>query len=300
MTDEEINMNRSLAENRRGMLKKRLAECPFIRAAETVNGLEALAVREAEKHSGNAFDAIWFSGLCCAAFKGKPDNEFVDMSEKKHDIEDIFAVSEKPVIIDMDTGGITSHFCRHAAELERMGVSAAVIEDKTGVKHNSLYGQENIHTMENADVFADKIWQAKRSLASGDFMIFARIESFISGESLETALYRADRYISAGTDGIVIHSIKKDGSDAFAFAGNFKKKYPRVPIAFIPTAYGCFTDTELHGKGADIIIYANQLMRSAYKAMTAAALAILENGRADDELCEPVKTILEAIDNKEF
>ena len=289
-------MNRLLTENRRGMLKKCLAERPFIRAIETVNGLEALAVRNAEKYSGKTFDALWFSGLCCAAFKGKPDNEFVDMSEKKHDIEDIFSISEKPVIIDMDTGGITSHFCRHVADLERMGVSAVVIEDKTGVKRNSLYGQENIHAMENADVFADKIRQAKQSTASGDFMIFARIESFIAGESLETALYRADRYISAGADGIVIHSIRTDGSDAFAFAEIFKKTYPNIPLAFIPTAYGSFTDKELHGKGADIIIYANHLMRSAYKAMTAAALMILENGRADEGICEPVKTILEAID----
>ncbi|MGN0575024.1 MAG: isocitrate lyase/phosphoenolpyruvate mutase family protein [Ruminococcus sp.] len=289
-------MNRLLAENRRGMLRKCLAERPFIRAIETVNGLEALAVRDAESHSGKTFDALWFSGLCCAAFKGKPDNEFVDMSEKKHDIEDIFSVSEKPVIIDMDTGGITSHFCRHVADLERMGVSAVVIEDKTGVKHNSLYGQESFHTMENADLFADKIRQAKQSTASGDFMIFARIESFIAGESLETALYRADRYISAGADGIVIHSIRNDGRDAFAFAEIFKKTYTNIPLAFIPTAYGSFTDKELHGKGADIIIYANHLMRSAYKAMTSAALTILENGRADEGICEPVKTILEAID----
>ena len=289
-------MNRLLAENRRGMLKKCLAERPFIRVIETVNGLEALAVRDAEKYSGKTFDALWFSGLCCAAFKGKPDNEFVDMSEKKHDIEEIFSVSEKPVIIDMDTGGMTSHFCRHAADLERMGVSAVVIEDKTGVKHNSLYGHESFHTMENADVFAHKIRQAKQSTASGDFMIFARIESFIAGESLETALYRADRYISAGADGIVIHSIRNDGSDAFAFAEMFKKTYPHIPLAFIPTAYSSFTDKELHRKGADIIIYANHLMRSAYKAMSFAALTILENGRADESICEPVKTILEAID----
>lgn len=290
-------MNRLLPENRRAMLKKRLSESPFIRVIETVNALEALAVRDAEKHSGKAFDAIWFSGLCCAAFKGKPDNEFVEMSEKKHDIEDIFSISEKPLIIDMDTGGIVTHFCRRIAELERIGVSAVVIEDKTGVKHNSLYGKANIHSMENADVFADKIRQAKHSLATGYFMIFARIESFIAGENMETALYRADRYISAGADGIVIHSIRNDGSDAFEFAKKFRKKYPHVPLAFIPTAYGSFTDKELHRKGADIVIYANQLMRSAYRAMTASALAILENGRADEDCCEPVKTILEAIDN---
>ncbi len=291
-------MNRILPEIRRGLLKKSLDCKKFITVVETVNGLEALAVNTAENSCGRQFDALWFSGLCCAAFKGKPDNEYVDMTEKIKDIEDIFAVTDKPLIVDMDTGGKTDHLCRHLKILEAMGVSAVVIEDKTGEKRNSLYGEPALHTMEEPDTFAEKIMISKSSLQSDSFMIFARIESFIAGEEIDTALIRADKYLEAGADGIVIHSVKKDGGDAFAFASEFKRRYPDTPLMMIPTAFDSFTAGQLSENGADIIIYANHLMRSAYQAMITASVSILENGKTDKISCTPVSEILSAIENE--
>lgn len=292
-------------EQRRGKLRSILKEKKFLRVIETVNGLEGMIAENArvqlENGSIREYDALWFSGLCHAAFKGKPDNELVDMSEKLSALNDILAVTTKPIIMDMDTGGITEHLCHHVALLERMGVSAVVIEDKTGLKRNSLYGKEQLHHMEDMDVFADKIICAKKSICTNDFMIFARIESLIAGEDIQTALERAGKYIDAGADGIVIHSVCADGSDIFAFSTDFKKRFADVPLVFIPTAYNSFTDTQLHEKGADMIIYANHLMRSAYQAMEKTATSILSEGRslyADKNYCATVKTILNLIDGE--
>lgn len=298
-----MSMIKITTEQRRSKLRNLINEKPLVRAMETVNGLEGIIAENARAYAENGsakeFDALWFSGLCHAAFKGKPDNEFVDMSEKISAINDIFSVTSKPIIVDMDTGGPSEHFCRNAAALERLGVSAAVIEDKTGLKRNSLYGDKSLHSMENADVFADKLRCAKASLCTEDFMIFARLESLIAGESCGEAMSRAEKYIEAGADGIVIHSVSSDGADIFEFAKLFKAEFSHVPLVFIPTAYNGFTDTELNDRGADMVIYANQLMRSAYLAMKKTAESILAEGRskyADENYCVPVKTILELID----
>ena len=292
-------------EQRRGKLRNLLKEKSFLKVIEAVTGLEGIIAENARMRSQDGsikeFDALWFSGLCHAAYKGKPDNEFVDMSEKLCAINDILAVTTKPLIIDMDTGGLTEHLCRHVANLERIGVSAIVIEDKTGLKRNSLYGREQIHQMESMEVFANKIKCAKRVLSTNDFMIFARIESLIAGEDIHMAMQRAEKYIAAGADGIVIHSVCTDGRDVFDFAAAFKKRFCDVPLVFIPTAYNSFIDTELHEKGADIIIYANHLMRSAYLAMEKTAMSILSEGRslyADENNCASAKTILNLIDGE--
>lgn len=298
-----MNMHIS-TEQRRSRLRSLLQKKNFLRAIETVNGLEGLIAERTAvtTESGRKeFDVLWLSGLCHAAFKGKPDNEFVDMTEKLAAVSDILAVTTKPLMMDLDTGGSAEHLCRHALALERMGVSAIVIEDKTGLKCNSLYGSEKQHRMEAPEVFANKIRRVKHAVCTSDFMVFARIESLIAGESPEEALHRAAVYTDAGADGIVIHSVSEDASDVFAFAAIFKERFPEVPLVFIPTAYNSFRDTELHDAGADIIIYANQLMRSAYLAMERTAASILTEGRslyADEHFCAPVKIILDLIDGE--
>lgn len=298
-------MIRISTEQRRSRLRGLLQEKPFLRVIEAVNGLEGLIAENARAYDGNGcvkeFDALWLSGLCHAAFKGKPDNESVDISEKMAAVNELFAVSAKPLIIDLDTGGAPEHFSRHAAALERLGVSAVMIEDKTGMKRNSLYGSEQMHTLESAEAFAGKIRRAKERLCTEDFMIFARIEGMIAGESADMAMVRAEKYIEAGADAIVIHSICADGGEIFQFASDFKTQFAGIPLVFIPTVYNRFTDTELHERGADIIIYANQLMRSAYLAMERTAASILAEGRseyADEHYCAPVRTILELIDGE--
>lgn len=293
-------------EQRRGSLGRMLKEKEFLRVIETVNGLEGMIAENTrvcdENGSVKEFDALWLSSLCHASFKGKPDNESVDMSEKMEAVNEIFSVSSKPLMVDMDTGGIPEHFCRHTAALERMGVSAVVIEDKAGIKRNSLYGRERIHEMENADDFADKIRCAKSMLCTEDFMIFARIESLIAGESTDMAMRRAEKYIRAGADAIVIHSVCADGGEIFSFAADFKADFADVPLVFIPTTYNDFTDKELHEKGADMVIYANHLMRSAYLAMEKTARSILQDGKsryADEHYCVPVKSILNLFDGEQ-
>ncbi len=292
-------------EARRGWLRRLLAEKEYLRVIETVSGLEGLIAESVstcdEEGREMGFDALWLSGLCHAALKGKPDNELVDMSEKYVTINEIFDVTTKPLIVDCDTGGLLEHFCHHVSTLERLGVSAVVVEDKKGRKRNSLYGCEQIHEMEDVDVFADKIRCAKNVLCTVDFMIFARIESLIAGEDVCVALERAGQYVAAGADGIVIHSASADGNEIFEFAEVFKNQYPDVPLVFIPTTYHHFTATKLHEKGADIIIYANQLMRSAYFAMEQTAMSILSEGKseyADKHYCALVKTILNLIDGE--
>lgn len=291
--------------NRIVKLHSLLKQKDFLRVIETVNGLEALIIENTElpDENGNAkgFDALWLSGFCHAAFKGMPDNESVDISEKISAIKEIFAVTDKPLIIDLDTGGNAEKLCNNIQELVKIGVSAAVIEDKKGVKRNSLYGNDKIQQMEDIKVFADKIRCVKEKTLADDFMIFARIESFIAGESIDVAIERAEKYIESGADAIVIHSISQEADDIFAFAEIYKKRFADIPLVFIPTAYNSFTDTELYKKGADIIIYANQLMRSAYRAMQETALSILKEGRsfyADKQYCATARTILNHIDGE--
>lgn len=294
-----------LPEQRRGILRRLLQEKPFLRVIETVNGLEGLIAERAFAWDADGtqktFDALWLSGFSHAAFKGKPDTGIVGIEEKLAAVQEIFDVTQKPLLVDCDTGGSIPHLCRYVAALERAGVSAAVIEDKAGEKRNSLYGVPGLHQMEDAEMFAQKLRAAKAALSTNDFMLFARIESLIAGESYEEALRRAEQYCQAGADGIVIHSIAEDGADAFSFAAAFKARFKTIPLVMIPTAYHSFTDHTLHSKGADVIIYANHLMRSAYLAMEQTAAAILRDGNTvcvDARYCADVRTILNLIDGE--
>ncbi len=294
---------KTLPEYRRSSLRSLINDKPFLRVLEASNGLCGLIAEHTiiQDEDGNMieFDAMWMSSLCHASFKGKPDIELVDMSEKINAVNDIMEVTTKPIILDGDTGGQVAHFCRYVRTLERLGVSAVVIEDKRGEKKNSLYGTDRPHELEDVIAFSEKIRRGKQAQITDEFMIFARIESLIVGKTAQDAMERAKKYIEAGADGIVIHSAKADGYGVFDFASLFKSEFPEVPLVFIPTAYNHFTDKELHQRGADIIIYANHLMRSAYKAMSKTAETILRDGRSkyvDENYCEPVKSILNLIE----
>lgn len=287
----------NLPEIRRKKLKELLKEGRLIKALEASNGLGGLIV-ENTKSEGRQFDAMWLSSLCDSAFKGKPDNETVDFSSRIQTVEEIFEVTTKPMIFDADTGGLTEHFINNVRTLERLGVSAVVIEDKRGLKCNSLLGDKNVHVLEDADVFADKIAAGKKALQTDDFMIIARIESFIAGESVGKAMVRARKYIDSGADGIMIHSNKDDGEDIKEFLREFRNEFPEVLVVLVPTAYPQFNEEELARMGADIVIYANHLLRSAYKSMLETAQKILQDGcslEAGDKYCVSVKEILEVI-----
>ena len=271
-----------------------------IRAMEASNGLSGLIV-ENVKADGKEYDAMWLSSLCDSTFKGKPDNESVEFADRVRTIEEIFEVTSKPMIVDGDTGGKIQHFVMHVKTLERLGVSAVVIEDKTGLKQNSLLGEKGVQILEDKEVFAEKIKCGKAAVQTDDFMIIARIESFIAGKTLEDALERAACYVEAGADAIMIHSYKNDGKEIIDFLRVFKKEYPNVPVVLVPTTYSSFTESKLHALGADIVIYANHLLRSAYKNMVNAATQILVEesaAGASEEYCVSMSEILGLIGDK--
>jgi len=252
------------------------------------------------EHNGELgqFDAMWISSLCDSTDKGKPDIELVDMTSRFRTIEDVMEVTTKPIIFDGDTGGMTEHFVYTVRSLERMGVSAVIIEDKTGLKKNSLFGTEVEQMHDSIENFSAKIAAGKRAQLSDDFMIIARIESFILERGMEDALKRAQAFVKAGADGIMIHSRKKEPYEIFEFCDKFRFRDKNTPIIVVPSSYNTVTEEELTAHGANICIYANQLMRAAFPAMENAAKSILKYHRAheiDSELM-PIKKIITLVD----
>ena len=287
-------------EQRLAKLKKLLQLKPYIRAIDVSNGLtgiiaENMRVNDKSAMGVKEFDAMWVSSLCDSAFKGKPDIELVDLSSRINTINEIMEVTTKPIILDGDTGGKTDHFSYHVKTLERIGVSAIIIEDKTGLKQNSLFGTDVYQELEDPNAFAMKITAGKHAQTTRDFMIIARLESLIAGNNVDDALARAKIYIDAGADAIMIHSKKTSGADIFEFMELFRNYSKSIPIVLVPTTYNSFTEDELYKKGANIIIHANHLLRSAYPAMVKTAECILLYGnslKASEDYCMSINEVL--------
>lgn len=301
-TSSEFTKDLKSPDYRRGLLKRMLHLKPFVAVMEASNGLTGLIVEntkviDKETSLPRSFDAMWISSLCDSTFKGKPDIELVDLTSRINTINEIMEVTTKPIILDGDTGGKEEHFVFNVKTLERLGVSAIIIEDKTGLKKNSLFGTDVVQTLEDPHVFASKIKAGKQALTTRDFLIFARLESLIAGKDIDDAMMRAKIYVEAGADGIMIHSKHKTGEDIIEFMRRFREYSKDIPIVLVPTSYNHFTEKELASKGASIIIHANHLLRSAYPAMVKAAESILEHGRSKeaDPLCLPIKDILRLI-----
>ena len=300
-TDDRIKMKLMMPEFRRRRLRQLLKLRPIVKAIEVHSGLTGLlAEKTVVEHDGelDQFDAQWISSLCDSTAKGKPDIELVDMTSRFRTIDDVMEVTTKPVVFDGDTGGMIEHFVYTVRSLERMGVSAVIIEDKTGLKKNSLFGTEVKQTQDTIEHFCEKIAAGKRVQLTDDFMIIARIESLILEQGQEDALNRARAYVKAGADGIMIHSRKKDPAEIYAFCDAFRKEDPTTPIVVVPTSFNTATEAELASHGINLVIYANQLTRSAFPAMQKTAEDILRYHRAkevDDRLM-PVKQIITLID----
>lgn len=243
------------------------------------------------------FDGMWSSSLTDSTSKGKPDIEAVDLTTRLQDINNILECTTKPIIFDGDTGGKPEHFTFTVRTLERLGISAVIIEDKIGLKKNSLFGTNAVQLQDTIENFCTKIQIGKAAQIAKDFMIIARIESLIAGKSVEDALIRAYAYVDAGADGIMIHSKNKSGGDIKDFCIRFRKEHPKMPLVVVPTTYDHITEDELSQWGANIVIYANHMLRAAYPAMKKVAETILINGKAEEarELCMPIKEILELI-----
>ena len=299
--DAMLREKLAMPEYRRKRLRQLIQLCPVVKTIEVHNGLTGLiAEKTVVAHNGelDQFDAMWVSSLCDSTSKGKPDIELVDMTSRLQTLEEIMDVTTKPIILDGDTGGLIEHFVYNIRTLERLGISAIIIEDKTGLKKNSLFGTEAEQTQDSEAHFCEKLAAGKAALRTDEFMIIARIESLILEKGLEDALHRAAAYVQAGADGIMIHSRKKDPGEIFAFCDRFRAMEPEVPLVVVPTSYNAVTEAELAQHGVNVVIYANQLIRSAFPAMERTAKDILTYHRgleADSRLLS-IREIITLID----
>ncbi|MCI5597662.1 MAG: phosphoenolpyruvate mutase [Lachnospiraceae bacterium] len=299
----DLRMRQKLAmpEYRRKRLRKLLELCPVVKTLEVHSGLTGLiAEKTVVENDGNLdqFDAMWISSLCDTTAKGKPDIEVVDMTSRFRTINDVMEVTTKPIIFDGDTGGLVEHFVYTVRSLERMGVSAIIVEDKIGLKKNSLFGTEVVQEQDSIAHFCEKISAGKRVQLTDEFMIIARIESLILEKGMDDALERAKAYVEAGADGIMIHSRRKDPQEVLDFCDRFRDMDKTTPIVAVPTSYNSVTEDVLQSHGANIVIYANQLTRSAFPAMEQTARDILKYHRAleVDERLMPISQIISLID----
>lgn len=298
--DAKHRAEASMPDIRRGRLRKLINMKGLVTAMEAHSGITGLIVEKTKVlQDGKTyqFDAMWISSLCDSTAKGKPDIELVDMTSRFRTIDDIMEVTTKPIIFDGDTGGLTEHFVYTVRSLERMGVSMVIIEDKTGLKKNSLFGTEVKQTQDSIENFCAKIRAGKHAQKTKEFMICARIESLILERGMEDALERAFAFSEAGADAIMIHSRKKDPSEIFGFVEKFREKNSTTPIVVVPTSFNTVTEAEFKERGVNVVIYANQLTRTGFPAMQDAARTILENHRAKecDDKCMSIKEIITLI-----
>ena len=295
--DAQTKAKLAMPEFRRKRLKKLIELRPIVKAMEVHSGLTGLIVEKTVVENENGtdqFDAMWISSLCDSTVKGKPDIELVDMSSRIRTVEEVMDVTTKPIILDGDTGGLQEHFVYNVRTLERIGVSAVIIEDKMGLKRNSLFGNDVDQRQDTIENFCNKIIAGKKALRTDDFMIIARIESLILDKGIEDALERAFAYVNAGADGIMIHSRKTEPDEVFMFCDKFREKDQKTPLIAVPTSYNKVYEKELSHHGINVVIYANQFTRSAFPAMKNTAISILENQRAheiDKELLSISKII---------
>jgi len=282
------------ADVRRSSLKKKIAEKGIVRAIECHSGLCGLIAENARGAQGEKYDATWSSSLTSSTVKGKPDIETVDTSARVGIVEDVMEVTELPMIYDGDTGGLPEIFHFTVRTLERLGVSACIIEDKQGLKQNSLFGTDRKQQLADIEEFSQKIAAGKRAQVTDDFMVIARLEALIAGYGQEEALKRAKAFLDAGADGIMIHSKEKNPKEILDFLDEYNKLPNRKLVVAVPTTYNTITEKELKEAGVGVVIHANQLIRAAYPAMMNVAESILTHHRSKetDEKIMSVKKIL--------
>jgi phosphoenolpyruvate phosphomutase len=299
---KEMDSLGTTPQARLSALRRLIAAKPIVRILESHNGLTGLIAEHTSVEIDGCvreFDGMWSSSLTDSTSKGKPDIEAVDLTTRLHDLNDTLEVTTKPVIFDGDTGGKVEHFGFTVRTLERLGISAVIIEDKVGLKQNSLLEAGNVQKQASVDDFCRKIHEGKAAQITEDFMVIARCESLITGAGEDDAIARSRAYLAAGADGILIHSKASMPDAIFSFAKRFRTEVSAdKPLIAVPSTYAQVTEDELAAAGINIVIYANHLLRAAYPAMRACAESILENGRAkeaSDELCMPIQDIVSLI-----
>ncbi len=298
--NENIKAIGTTPEIRMKRLRRLIQAKPIVRILESHSGLTGLIAENIKIDINGAeheFDGMWSSSLTDSTSKGKPDIEAVDITTRMHGLNDTLECTTKPIIYDGDTGGKMEHFAFTVRTLERHGISAVIIEDKTGLKKNSLFGTAVPQTQDTIEDFSGKIQAGKSAQVTDDFMIIARVESLILGKTVEEALERAHAYVKAGADGVMIHSKEKTGLDIKEFCETFRKTNKSTPIIVVPSTFNHITEDEFATWGINVVIYANHMLRASYPAMVDVAKSILSNGRSSDanDKCMPIKEILNLI-----
>lgn len=289
------------ATARLGRLRKLIEAKPLVKVLEVHNALSGLIAENATEttEDGEAvkFDAMWSSSLTDSTSKGKPDIEAVDTTARANTINEIFEVTTLPMVYDADTGGKMEHFEFTVKTLERLGVSGVIIEDKTGLKKNSLFGNDVAQTQDSIENFCEKIKAGKNAQITHDFMVIARVESLILDAGMEDALTRSKAYVAAGADGIMIHSRHKDPAEIIEFVTKFRADDKHTPLVVVPTSFNAVTTDEFAAMGVNVVIYANHMLRAAYPGMMKVAKSILLNKRSleAEPDCMPIKDILDLI-----
>lgn len=283
------------------MLKRLLDTKNFCRIIEAHSPLSALIAENVffkEKNGEiSEFDGFWSSSLTDSTLKGKPDIEVVELNQRMNNIREILDVTTKPLIMDGDTGGKPEHFEINIKSIEKIGISSLIIEDKKGLKKNSLLGTKAAQEQESVKIFCNKIKTGKNACSLKSLLLIARIESFILNKGIKDAIYRANSYVNAGADGIMIHSKDKSPKEIINFSRQFKKKFPNIPLVAVPTSYNRIKEQHLKDEGVNIVIYANHLLRASYPAMEKTALEILKNKRSyeSEKKLLSIKKILELV-----
>jgi phosphoenolpyruvate phosphomutase / 2-hydroxyethylphosphonate cytidylyltransferase len=298
--NKAVKSQGTTADRRRAQFKRLVHSKEIVRVIETHSGISSLIAENLEvdvNGQKRSFDAVWSSSLTDSTNKGKPDIEAVDTSDRANTISSIFEVTTKPMIYDGDTGGKPEHFAFTVRTLERLGVSAIVIEDKTGLKKNSLFGNDVSQTQDTIDDFSAKIQTGKNAQVTDEFMVFARCESLILDKGMDDAVERCKAYLEAGADGIMIHSRLEDGKEIMDFCKLYQEFGLGRPLIVVPSSFDQITETEFAAAGVNVVIYANHMLRAAYPAMLDVATTILENERCFDvrPKCLSIKQILEII-----
>jgi phosphoenolpyruvate phosphomutase / 2-hydroxyethylphosphonate cytidylyltransferase len=281
-------------------LRRLIDAKPLVRIIESHSGLTGLICENVFVNTNGKqeeFDGMWSSSLTDSTSMGKPDIEAVDLTTRLHSINDMLECTTKPIIYDGDTGGRPEHFAFTVRTLERLGISAIIIEDKIGLKKNSLFGTEVRQDQDSIEEFGFKIKIGKKAQITEEFMIIARIESLICGKDVDDALIRAKNYVEAGADGVMIHSKEKSGDDIKDFCIKFRESDSTTPIVAVPSTYNHISEDILTSWGVNIVIYANHMLRASYPAMVDVAKSILTNKRSAeaDSICMPIKDILSLI-----
>jgi len=289
------------ADSRKSSLRRLLQVKPLLRFLDIHNALSALIIEHTtvERDDGFSaeFDGMWASSLTDSTAKGKPDIEAVDHSSRMNTLHEVLEVTTKPIIFDGDTGGKPEHFAFNLRTLERLGISAVIIEDKTGLKKNSLFGNDVLQQQESIEDFSHKISVGKAAQATDEFMVIARLESLILQKGVDDAIERANAYIAAGADGIMIHSRSSTPDEIFEFIDRYNKFSNRKPLVVVPSTFNSVTEAELIERGVNIVIYANHLLRSAFPAMQMTARSILKHERSleCDEALMSIDEILDLV-----